>query len=112
MAMLSVISSLRSAGRMPAWATASSMTADSSLSWNWRGDRLTLICRWMPASCQRRSCWQALRRIHSPSALISPSSSMIGMKRGGGTRPISGCSQRIRASTPTMQLSLRRICGW
>jgi hypothetical protein len=81
------------------------------------------------ANCGLRSCtgetlidsvptgqWRASRQAwaitQSPSASISPISSATGMNTDGGTLPISGCCQRISASTPTTAPFEAEYVGW
>ena len=44
--------------------------------------------------------------------MISPLSSATGMKRSGPMSPWSGCCQRMRASTPTVEMSEMSTTGW
>ena len=48
---------------------------------------------------------QARRSTCSPSSMISPLCSAIGMNSDGGISPRSGCVQRHSASTPTHRLA-------
>ncbi len=59
----------------------------------------TLQCS-IPVSSHDFDCLQAVARTHSPIVPISPEYSATDINSYGGTRPVSGPSHLMRASTP------------
>ena len=73
------------------------------------GETLTATFR---SSGHMVACSQAFFSAQVPSETMSPVSSAIGMNSLGGTMPLIGWSQRIRASKPLMVLSRVFSTGW
>lgn len=115
MKTLSVISMVRSLAFRPdrcRQPTTSSTNREPS---TWTADTFTL--RRSPARdgnccCQMRTWRHACSRIHTPMPLMRPLSSATGMNSSGGTRPLSGCCQRTRASTPFISPVVSDTMGW
>ena len=74
---------------------------------SWRADRFTLTKRSSAATgysaCQRWSWRQACSSTHRPMGTMRPVSSATRMNSSGTAGRAAGCSQRSRASTPTMR---------
>ena len=74
----------------------------------WRTERLTDNDNAGMARCHCTSWAHAISSTQAPIGTMSPVSSANGMKSSGPTSPMSGRSQRTRASTPAM-VPLREI---
>ena len=101
--MLSVSSSSSRPGARPVSPSTRSIMPIRSFCRNWRAERFTAIrspgCR----ACQACACAQASSSTHSPSGMMSPVSSAIGMNSAGDSTRRSGCGQRSSASAPSMR---------
>ena len=103
-----ISSSSRLAGRPDAASAATIFSASVPLL-NWTGETLTAS---LMSSGQVAASAQAVVSTHSPSWLIRPVSSAIGMNSAGEIMPRSGCRQRTSASQPVILLSPRLTQGW
>lgn len=79
---------------------------------NWTSDTLTAMVSAYPWSIHSRNWRVAVCSTQSPMGRIMPLDSATGMNSAGDTRPSSGCSQRSKASAPTMAPLATQTCGW
>ena len=106
--VLSVSSSSRRLASKSVSVRMRSTTSTKSERRNCSGETLTATVR--PG--QSLPSRQARRSIHSPSSMIRPECSAIGMNFDGGISPWIGCVQRASASTPTTVSPLALTIGW
>ena len=80
---------------------------------NWRGEIFTAILIGLPKFISNTfACFIAVRMTHSPIGTIRPVSSAIGINSFGGQYIPGLVCQRISASTPTIVIEFKLICGW